>query len=221
MQREIGFANIFNYSYTFDEIIKKTLGIALRDATSAIVANSTYQQNEKSGDFLTRRLIGPHNVVEKGSYDRHVSKLMAGYAGLELGTPKYLSDQLWNKVLLNTAYTDHTPDSAHGFGEGNRQFITPTHAIRYPDPDTPDTPKTLVAAGNLNIVLLKQEGYNRYNTHLVRNMDWFVQLQRVMRFIMRKQLSWVSSPIVHSSDTLTPEVTEYSDNKSFTIDEFE
>jgi hypothetical protein len=222
MQREIGFANIFNYSYTFDEIIKKTLGIALANESSTTMAITTHKANEKSGDFLARRLIGPHNVVERASYDLHVSKLMAGYAGLELGTPKYLSDQLWNKVLLNTVYAGrNASDAARGFSQGDRQQLHNTLSIRYPDPADPDTPKILVAANDLNVALLKDEGYNRYNTHLVRNMDWFVQLQRVMRFIMRKQLSWVSSPIVHSSDTLTPEVTEYSDNKSFTIDEFE
>jgi hypothetical protein len=222
MQREIGFANIFNYSYTFDEIIKKTLGIGLVNASSDEMAATTHEAAEKSGDFLARRIIGPYNEVERNSYDQHVSKLMAGYAGLELGTPKYLSDQLWNKVLLNTVYDGaNTSDFSHGFSQGNRLGLNNNLSIRYPDPAAPDTPKMLVATGDLNLLLLKREGYNRYNTHLVRNMDWFVQLQRVMRFIMRKQLSWVNSPIVHSSDTLTPEVTEYGDNKSFTIDEFE
>ena len=64
-------------------------------------------------------------------------------------------------------------------------------------------------------------GYQRYHTTIVRYTEWFVHLQRVMRLLMRDQLNWVNDPIVHRSNVINEQVTEYSSNAKFELSDFE
>ena len=64
-------------------------------------------------------------------------------------------------------------------------------------------------------------GYVRYQTIIVRYIEWFVHLQRVMRLLMRDQLTWVNDPIVHKSNALSNEITEYDSNNKFEMSDFE
>ena len=66
-----------------------------------------------------------------------------------------------------------------------------------------------------------QMGYSRYNTVIVRYIEWFVHLQRVMRLLMRDQLSWVNDPIVHKSNAINQATTEFYSNDKFEISDFE
>lgn len=79
------------------------------------------------------------------------------------------------------------------------------------------------AAGNdvPNLQRLGYEGYIRYNSKLIRWVEWFAQIQRVMRLLMRNQLEWVRDPVVQSSDALAEEVTEYRNNNIFQLADYE
>jgi len=292
-QREIAFANIFNYSYTFDHIIKSNLAVGLQNSSirdiemngpGMLKTEAKEDIVEYPGDILTRKLITPYAPVSKLSYVNHIGNIMSGHDGLGLGTPKYLSGQLWNKVLLNTLYTNdlrhHKPDPGATTGKihenvskpyktlnmgydaltrgvgwvqkqstNNTQPLTIGMSITYPG-----KPKKSARSVHLNLDgliddelydaamdtadsaasqaevreyiqesarYITEVGYNRYNTHLVRNIEWFIQLQRIMRFVMRKQLSWVNDPIVHGSNALAPDVTEYDNNRGFRLADFE
>jgi hypothetical protein len=63
-------------------------------------------------------------------------------------------------------------------------------------------------------------GYQRYNTHIVRNMEWFVNLQRFMRHVMRKNLNWLKTPVVRGTDVLNSNITEYVENEAYTLKDF-
>lgn len=56
-------------------------------------------------DTMVRILMCPQGFRSISNYYGNIWDLMAG-KGLNLNKPKYLSDQLWNKVLLNTLYGD-------------------------------------------------------------------------------------------------------------------
>ena len=79
---------------------------------------------------------------------------------------------------------------------------------------------TITLANNADYCHLGIEGYIRYNSKLVRWQEWFCQLQRVNRHLMRKQLSWVQQPVVNKSDAVAEEVTEYQNNNVFNADDF-
>jgi hypothetical protein len=66
------------------------------------------------------------------------------------------------------------------------------------------------------------QGYYRYNTRLVRWIEWISHVQRALRIIMRQQLDWVQDPVVQEHSALAEGVTEYSpDNRGYMLEDFE
>jgi hypothetical protein len=132
LQREIPFINLMNYSYTFDHIVKDSLGVAYKnlplssihgfdpeaktDAESKYlvgVGDMSYSDAEYGRlfhpeDALVRHLIYPNGLRRLREYVNFSYKIMAGDTSLGINRPKFLSDQLWNKVLLNSLYDQPT-----------------------------------------------------------------------------------------------------------------
>lgn len=63
-------------------------------------------------------------------------------------------------------------------------------------------------------------GIVRFNTKLVRNLTWLVQLQRIMRVVMTDHLDWIASPVIKGLKITNPVVTEYESNDQYTQDDF-
>ena len=118
LQREIPLVNIFNYSYTFDHMIKQFIGVQVKNLptdkflysefpTSSDLSNidKKYYYPE---DTLVRILLQPRGVRYVRDYIHGINKLMVGDDSISLNRPKYLSDQLWNKVLLQSSVHKYT-----------------------------------------------------------------------------------------------------------------
>jgi hypothetical protein len=251
LQRELPLINLFNYSYTFDQLVRDEFGVLTKSNSNVFNSISTSpSQFQYPADELVKILMYPQGKRNRTEYVKSVWSLMAGQDGLTLNKPKYLSDQLWNKVLLNSMYVNRPGSAANtlGVNYGRKNMthdamtkkqgwafptttvtdavsLNTSDEITYLDPSKP-------ASGNKHDLNIKtvagadakiwtQTGYTRYNTILVRYIEWFVHLQRVMRLLMRNQLEWVNDPIVHKSNAISEQVTEYNSNKSFDIDDFQ
>jgi hypothetical protein len=66
-----------------------------------------------------------------------------------------------------------------------------------------------------NVLYCAELGKMRFDTKLVRNLSWLVQLQRVMRVILINHLSWLNTPVVRGLKIADPKVTEYESNDQF------
>jgi hypothetical protein len=286
LQREIALINIFNYSYTFDHMIKQFIGVETASrsiddiifsdepivganpigtfnelTTTSTPAAPVYKWGPYPEDSLVRILIQPQGKRYITDYVNNIWKLMAGNDALSLNRPKYLSDQLWNKVLLHNLYTTDNaslraapPNIQYQNNGSNRartmHMNSPFQAVQQPEIiDNIATPVTSLNFGSQNISYVSkintnkrtkhdlnletvtltpvqvldwhQMGYFRYQTIIVRYIEWFVQLQRVMRLLMRDQLTWVNDPIVHKSNAISNEITEYESNNKFQLSDFE
>ena len=137
LQRELPYSNIFNYSYTFDELVKEKFGVIynsynegkMKWDTSAVTKKgyNPYMGAEKNHedwkfkfaeDQLVDILINPYEERHEDNYKNTIFKLMVGADGISSGRPKYLSDQLWNKVLLNTMYSHKENGEVNSTGVG-------------------------------------------------------------------------------------------------------
>jgi hypothetical protein len=220
LQREIAMANLYNYSYTFDRLVEESLGV-----TGAIGAFPE--------DALVEMLQKPRGERNEAFFYNNVGKLMAGNDGLSLNRPKYLSDQLWNKVLLQSSF-------GVGNSTGNGSFMGSDLARRSDTKTfTGNRSSALTYLGNVGhkahkhmvniktvglgdgLNKMQDVGRGRYDTMCVRYIEWFVHIQRVMRLLMRDQLSWVDDPIVHQLDAVNSEVTDYPSNQKFSLGDFE
>lgn len=267
LQREIPMINLYNYSYTFDHMVKQFLGVTFDTRDVAYVKKSinttfkAYTPDRYPADTLVRMLIDPCGFRSVNTYINNVWSLMAGNDGLTLNTPKYLSDQLWNKVLLNSLNTiEHNRPAAINraqqsdrrtnannasltmsmgtsrgsingnplIGTGFRQtdILNFHNQITYQSNNPANSNKHTLTLKKVNIdndmiAHWTQTGYFRYQTKAVRYIEWFVHLQRVMRLLMRDQLTWVNDPIVHNTNAISKNVTEFYSNDKFNIDDFQ
>lgn len=355
LQREIPLINIFNYSYTFDQMIKEFIGVDTKNRSISniiiddskpmqqlslladlLLANPTsvyiqrnlafkqiqinrdnnntiasmahrflrlsHQCVYENGNYklypsgtpvpkitkypedaLVRFLLQPRGPRFISDYVDNVFKLAGGSDSLSLNRPKYLSDQLWNKVLLNSLYSDITyarginnnPTSSNyntrpfnasrtlqsnemtnflldneplvnnapknmfmNFGfdkltylnktspglnttDSHKLLVTPVANIAPNIAYNRDIPLAAAAPNHRHLETWHTVGYHRYQTTLIRYIEFFVHIQRVMRHLMRKELSWVDDPIVHRSNALHEQVTDYSGNRGYENEDFE
>lgn len=71
-----------------------------------------------------------------------------------------------------------------------------------------------------NVVYCAELGRMRFDTKLVRNLTWLVQLQRIMRVVLINHLSWINTPVIRGLKIVDPKVTEYESNDKFDEDDY-
>jgi len=292
LQREIPFINLFNYSYTFDHMIKNFLGVSLQskqtqdihgnipvtmgenpvdDCDDPAFDDKEYKATWHPEDSLVRHLMYPLGFRRLREYVNNTYRLMSGNTSLVLNKPKYLSDQLWNKVLLNSIYNSQMDESPanRDLNEARRAQILSSNRILpgsmgqrrrgvqiggegvvddMSEPMLKSINMSRNSSGSVNSAValslsymnkngfnevvkgteananvlnkLGYEGYLRYNSKLVRWVEWFVQLQRTVRLLMRDQLEWMGDVVVRDTDAVAEEVTEYKNNNIFDIEDY-
>ena len=81
-------------------------------------------------------------------------------------------------------------------------------------------------AGNQNnmatgdVLYCAELGKMRFDTRLVRNLVWFVQLQRIMRVVLTDHLKWINTPVVRGLKIADAKITEFNGNDKYTDDDF-
>jgi hypothetical protein len=70
------------------------------------------------------------------------------------------------------------------------------------------------------VIYCAELGRVRFDTKLVRNLTWFVQLQRVMRVVLTNHLSWINSPVVRGLKIADANMTELHGNDGYEPNEF-
>jgi hypothetical protein len=110
LMKEIPLVNLYNYAYTFDMMMMEYFyGQGLEGSNASDKINTIrhrlcdHTMNVFSAkDQLAQLLHDPHALLGDTDYMR---QMMVGESNSkELGRPKFLSDQLWNKVLLYSVY---------------------------------------------------------------------------------------------------------------------
>jgi len=250
MQREIPLINLYNYSYTFDRMIQESMvpnwntsmrNIATDRRSSVMITLRPGSQVTNTRAMFAKCLMYPHESRTRTEYNTWIQRIMLGSSEMKLGRPKFNSDQLWGKVLLQDLYPYSNTgdyDEAGPTGEFSllrgwqsaRMMGTPgdsrhedklTYQVMDYSGDSKATrEKRTVKISPHNITKLKTIGYHRYNTHIVRNMEWFVNLQRYMRYTMRESLKWMDTPVVRGHNVLNSKITEYVESESYNLNNY-
>ena len=77
-----------------------------------------------------------------------------------------------------------------------------------------------------DVIYCAEIGKMRFDTKLVRNLTWLVQLQRIMRVVLIGHLSWINTPVVRGLKIADPKLTEFEgndqyDDKDYTGEKYE
>ena len=236
--REVPFANLINYSYTFDRMIVDFLMPDFYDNAKNLnnynITFNQYHSAKSSREMLAKLLIHPFVYCYKGAtstrqseYFTHVRGLFNGDDDLQLGRPKYLSDQLWHKVLLSNTI-DETNKLYGSNGALQRRITAPavsghSNTIGLQSRLSKSQKTRLVngVIGDANdSIYMAELGKMRFDTKIVRNLVWFVQLQRVLRVVLISHLSWINTPVVRGLKLIDPKITEYDNDDTYEDDEF-
>lgn len=118
LMREVPFVNILNYSYTFDRMVQELIvpGYML-PAVNPPAGNppafiGALDNVKSTKELMVKMLIHPYTPFTIGNavldpskriqYLGVLASLFNGNDDFRLGRPRYLSDQIWGKVLLNS-----------------------------------------------------------------------------------------------------------------------
>lgn len=117
MMREVPLVNLYNYSHTFDRLAIDVLYD--RDEAKKLKGElcNGLPSPTSARDALLASLINPHDpgYGAVGLYDKHVRGMMAGVGdNKHLGRPKFISDQLFNKVLFGQLYMSSRQENPMG-----------------------------------------------------------------------------------------------------------
>ncbi|USZ79816.1 CP2475L [African swine fever virus] len=150
LMRSIPLANIYNYDYSFEEIACLMYGISAEKVRSlntaaaqpdiAEVLNIPNRPPMNTREFMLKLLINPYvsvsitqygnELMSKGSAG-YMSRIFRGDNALNMGRPKFLSDQIFNKVLFGSLYPtqfdydEAGPGLAAGIQRGREQWGQP------------------------------------------------------------------------------------------------
>jgi hypothetical protein len=111
LTREIPLINVINYSYTYDRIVQDALLPDMEvdvDNRGKLISDAYVPTSTKG--MLTKMLLYPYATVTNNEYYGLIARIATGDSGMNLGRPKFISDQLWNKLLLQELYTQPPAD---------------------------------------------------------------------------------------------------------------
>jgi len=113
LMRDIPLANLYNYEYTFEQMVASMYGEQTRLYTEVganAISNAT---TRNSRQMFLRLLVDPYLPVPIELYGSETSdvgstgfvhRIFRGDNNLGMGRPKFLSDQLFNKALFGSLY---------------------------------------------------------------------------------------------------------------------
>ncbi len=236
--REVPFVNLINYSYTFDRLIHD---FVIPEQLRVVGEAPMMQANTRAAttkQLMAKLLLHPYaNLSQNGEdareYHQLTASLFNGNDGLRLGIPRYLSDQLWHKVLLNASAQEPVGGNLMQFEMGVpahqviQEFQVPVGVrimhpagLKYFDKTTKQWRAVDVPMNPIRVQQCENVGRLRFDTKLVRNLTWFVQLQRVMRVIMLNNLSWINTPVIQGLAIQDESTTEYQANERYDANDY-
>jgi hypothetical protein len=222
--RDVPLVNLYNYSYTFDKLVK----------------NMYYDTNGTSTSTFVDLLKEPHKNVNIDDYGLStnfrgilapIKRIMTGVSDLNMGRPKFIYDQLFEKTLL--CHPGINTPNAYNTGDENAipvsQGVMATLGLNNPrgriTNERPDERNAI----RLRLSYLKDNSFNtkrivvgqrylnlanaiskaRFDTTLVRNLFFIPNLNRLIRTALDRELRVNRDVIRSNHPAISANVTEF------------
>ncbi len=136
LMREIPLINLYNYALTFDSFISEIFKVTKRDTVfqDALLGGPGDKPPKNPAEkLLGYFLLNPYVEIDAVVYESFVSAIMRGSLGLQdLGRPKYIGDEVFNKALFGEIYPgtvffeEGGPNVGMGHLRGKLEVLTDT-----------------------------------------------------------------------------------------------
>lgn len=232
MMRDIPLTNLYNYAYTFDRlIISEMYGIdddtanllmwKLAGSGDCTTAPGDISSDTSARELFVSLLMKPYATDLTGANRTTFDDMCRGDDNLPLGRPKFMSDQLLNKVLFGELY----PNGGNSWNDrrgtpkapGVPKDLSYHKSTRGREHAAEALPKTsalkTVTVAVAGRVSLDAVGQQRLDTVFTRNLVLMTNAYRALLHRLRNDLTYNKSVVV-SSNAITRE-----DNTEFIIDQ--
>lgn len=195
LMRDIPLVNLYNYNFTFDQMLDDMYN-SKYSGDNHNSANNLFVHLIKSPNLDLATLPTPIPILTD-TFDTSIDKIFQGEADLGLGRPKFLSDQIYNKLLVGSIKHEGHPSSELTYysGEGLKVMgdsSTPWNAAKF------------------DLTRFKtQIATPRFNTTFIRNLCFITNVSRVVRLKLNRELTQNRNVIVSSHSTVASSITEY------------
>lgn len=121
LMRDIPLTNIYNYSIAFDKFIKMFIGSQNNSATGKLFVKLMQEPYLDLGKYdVNKDVVSDAVVVGKVEENLHeLRNIFIGDDSLGMGRPKFLSDQLFNKVLTQSVYDNRHDEKLSAINTDN------------------------------------------------------------------------------------------------------
>jgi len=228
MRREIPLVNMYNYAYTFDSFIThivQSSNSGTKDANGNI---------EITGDLSTHDVLSalckhPYAKIDKGNFYGKLENIVSGNSTLGFyGYPRFISDQLWSKALLQDTIIGTGRSMTHrGNGtQGNNKrrsdrlnirgvnnMLAPSYGANSGLLYNEKGKSVSVPVVNRRDVLAEL-GRSRFDTKFMRNMFFMSNVQRVMLHKIDTELTEVKYPVATDTAIINKNLTDARDGQS-------
>jgi hypothetical protein len=226
LMREVPLVNIYNYSYTFDRLV------AQEYTTNNLEEVRLYSTPNSTKGMFAKLLVNPYHIINgKQDFYKFVGTSMVGLTDMDLGRPRYLADQLWNKVLVQTQLYSPANNNFEGGPSANILAVNRLGAQNYQDMfNDADVvaanptgarhlgSKAVATAITLAPNLTGAQAHTvrgRFDTIIVRNMYFTTNVQRMLMKFMRDEFEHIDEPVVSGHTLLDTRMTEYNKSNSY------
>ena len=233
MRREIPLVNIYNYAYTFDTFVTQ-------------IAQSSYDGEGGNGFTLGNNTRTTHDVLSglcKHPYIRipretfygKLHALLGGNSTIDMqGYPKFITDQLWSKCLLqNTVVgslsafdgnqwtnapnprSDRVPSNLSRDPHG---YSADWYNMRYRDENTRMVELVTNVGADSDQAgrqYIGEIGRLRFDTKFARNMFFLANVQRIMTHKIASELTKLTYPVASNAAVTNRKITDYKDGETF------
>lgn len=232
LRREIPLVNLYNYAFTFDSFVSQILQSAVNETE---LVDYPDQKLLSPKDVLCALLKKPYSPMSKELYEGRFGAIVRGGTNIDsYGYPRYIADQLWNKVLLNEVWAggiseDVVPNVGHSVHrpgyeldsmvrhEDPRQVVNTLHYLKQSDryDSKNNTAVVKFEYKNDNKALenvtsyIRRLGQVRFDTTLARNMVFLANVQRLIQYKLNHELNQMNFPVVSSNEVTNPSITQY------------
>jgi hypothetical protein len=219
ISRDIPLANLYNWSYTFDRIACELFELDGTQYTN-MAARGDGPGNYDTKQLFVHMLMQPFVNLSDTEYDGSMHRIFVGSMEGELGRPKYISDQIYNKSLWGEVIgSDVNP---LGPAADNKAYeITTTDPKMFThirgDPKQPGKSRDIYTKVLSSTAKqdLRDLGFARFNTRHVRKLIFLTNVHRVLRLKLGQELMHHTDVVVKGDPIVDPHTTEYFGHEGF------
>jgi hypothetical protein len=189
IMRDVPLTTIYVYSNMFDALCEKLLSRPV-DTMNASVS--------RPRELMLSLLVNPYD--NPGNSEEGIRDIFIGNVDMSLGRPRFLSEQMYNKVLLRSVYFRSSNYDSNPYEYVDNKNMGSINYVK----DNKLKPVNIGDLHTIGTIYAK-----RLRTKFIRDLMFVTNAQRLMAYAIRKVQEKSHGKLRIGENVISPEATEY------------